>query len=73
MGERLDNKNIAYIYNREKAMYFIRNGHDLVRDPGRGNTGRTYYPFKKDERLMETTKKWNETINFIAKIKGNVL
>lgn len=71
MKERLDNKDIAYIYNREKAMYFIRHGHDLIRDPGRGKTGRTYYPFRKDKKLLKTTQDWNETVKFIKKIKEN--
>lgn len=70
MERKLRNEDIAFIYNREKAMYFIRNGHDLVRDPGKGKTGRTYYPFKKDEKLLQTTQKWNETMAFIAKIRG---
>lgn len=62
----------AYIYNRNKAQFFIREGHDLVGDPSRSaKTGRVYYKFIKDEKLLETTKKFKETMNFIHKIKEN--
>lgn len=63
------NTKYAYIYNYQKAQFFIRNGHDLVDRPKLGAKGDIYYKFIKDEKLLKTTEKWKKTMDFISKIK----
>lgn len=68
----METKEYAYIYNWDKAQFFIREGHDVVGRPTHSaKTGRIYFKFIKDEKLLETTKKFRETMDFIQKIKKN--
>lgn len=68
----METKNYAYIYNWNKAQFFIREGHDVVGKPTiSAKTGKVYFKFVKDEKLKETTEKYKKTMDFIQKIKKN--
>jgi hypothetical protein len=67
----MNNNDIAFIYNHQKAQFFIREGHNLIGKPKPASKGDVCYKFKKDEKLLKTTEKWKKTMNFIQKIKNN--
>lgn len=69
---KIETKEYAYIYNWDKAQYFIREGHDTVGKPAYSRkTGRLYCKFVKDEKLRKTTEKYKKTMEFIRKIREN--
>lgn len=69
---KIETKEYAYIYNWNKAQFFIREGHDVVGRPtASGKTGKIYFKFVKDEKLRKTTEKYKKTMDFIQKIKKN--